>query len=474
MAPDVTELRILMLEDTPTDAELAERELRRAGIPFTSLRVDTREAFVRALAEFRPDAVLSDYRLPDFDGLSALKLVRQNHPEIPVIMVTGALSDLEAVELIRAGAKDYVLKDRLARLAPAVERALFMEQGIRARKTAERALRESEEKFRSLVESTSDWIWEVNEQGLFTYASPQVRDILGYTADEVMGKSPFELMAPGYAEKFRETFARIVAERRPFRLLESANLHKNGGNVYMETSGTPLFDAQGIFRGYRGIGRDTTERKRAETESRAATDKFEQSLLQTIEAMAATVEARDPYTAGHQRRVAALARDIAQEMALPEDTIRGLYLAAAIHDLGMVSVPAGILSKPARLSPLEFGLVKTHPGIGCAIIKDVQFPWPIAETILQHHERLDGSGYPRQLKGDQIPLEAKILAVADVVEAMSSHRPYRPALGMGAALREIEMGRSTLYDPAVVDACLGLLREGRSSLGVPPTVPWRG
>ena len=165
------DLRVLMLEDTPTDAELAERELRKAGIAFTSLRVDSRDGFVRALEEFRPDIILSDYNLPDFNGMEALEFVRHNHPEIPVIMVTGALSDIEAVGLIHAGAKDYVLKDRLARLGSAVQHVLSMEQGIRARKAAEKSLRESEVKFRSLVEFISDWIWEVNEYGVYIYFS---------------------------------------------------------------------------------------------------------------------------------------------------------------------------------------------------------------------------------------------------------------------------------------------------------------
>src|SRR5512135_287209 len=453
------ELRVLMLEDTPTDAELAERELRKAGIGFTAMRVETRDAFVRALEEFHPDIILSDYKLPDFNGMAALEIVEREHPEVPVVMVTGALSDIEAVELIHAGAKDYVLKDRLARLAPAVQRALAGERSARARKAAEKALQESEAKFRALVESTSDWIWELNEHAAYTYASPRVSDLLGYSVEEVIGKTPFDLMPPEHAEQMKARFDAIMAERKPFRLLENISLHKDGRVVYLETSGAPMFDAQGVFKGYRGIDRDITERKEAEKERHASAQRVEQTLLQTIEAIASTVEARDPYTAGHQRRVAVLASAIARNMGLTDDVVHGIYLAASIHDLGKIRVPAEILSKPGDLSQIEFELIKNHPRSGYDIIKDVQFPWPIAQMLLQHHERLDGSGYPQGLKSDQILLEAKILAVADIVEAMSSHRPYRASLGMGTALEEITQRRGVLYDAAVVDSCLILFSE---------------
>lgn len=455
------ELHVLILEDTPTDAELMERELHKAGIAFTARRVETRDAFVASLEEFHPDVILSDYHLPDFDGMTALKMSRHAHPEVPVIIVTGTLGDIEAVELLRAGAKDYVLKDRLARLAPAVERSVSAELGIRARKAAEKALRESETKFRTLVESTSDWIWEMNEYGVFTYASPQVLELLGYAPEEVIGRTPFDLMPPDEAVRVRGIFDAIRREKKPFHSLENANLHRDGRIVFMETSGSPVMDAQGMFKGYRGIDRDITERKEAEKERRANAEKLERALLQTIEAIATTVEVRDPYTAGHQRRVAALARAIAQALGLQEDKIRGLYLAATIHDLGKIHLPAEILSKPGHLSAVEYELVKTHPQTGYNIVKDVQFPWPIAQMVLQHHERLDGSGYPQALRGDQILYEAKILAVADVVEAMSSHRPYRPGLGLDAALDEIVRQRGLLYDPEAVDCCLGLFRDGK-------------
>jgi PAS domain S-box-containing protein len=186
-----------------------------------------------------------------------------------------------------------------------------------------------------------------------------------------------------------------------------------------------------------------------------------QSLEQSIETIADTVEARDPYTAGHQRRVSELAMAIAREMGLPEEQINGIHLAGIIHDLGKIHVPAEILSKPGKLNDIEFQLIKMHPQAGYDILKHVKFPWPIADIVWQHHERLDGSGYPQGLKGDAILLESRIMAVADVVEAMSSHRPYRPGLGIDFALNEIVRGRDSAYDPVVVDACLKLFAEKR-------------
>ncbi|MFZ1980551.1 MAG: HD-GYP domain-containing protein, partial [Smithella sp.] len=179
----------------------------------------------------------------------------------------------------------------------------------------------------------------------------------------------------------------------------------------------------------------------------------------TIGVLVSALEIRDPYTAGHQKRVADLARAIATEMEFPYDIIEGIRMAGSIHDIGKLSIPAEILTKPTKLTKIEFSLIKEHPQSGYEMLKDVESLWPLAQIVYQHHERMDGSGYPRNLKGDEILLDARIMAVADVVEAMASHRPYRPALGINAALEEIQMHRGILYDADVADACLRLFRE---------------
>jgi len=751
MDKPVEELRILILEDTPSDAELEEIELRDAELLPIILRVETRKAFEQALAEFKPNIILADYKLPAYSGRDALEFAHRTHPEIPVIMVTGALGDEAAVELLKLGAMDYVLKDHLVRLAPAIKRALSEESDIRERKIAEskyralfteamdgivlidcgtwhivdcnpefekqtgrtlaqlkelkawtvlpaeqhelarqtlveireaesgrgsdfnmqkpdgeivpiefsakllniqqqrfiqgitrditerkraeNALRESEERYRFLFENMLEgyahckMLFEQDEPVDFIYLSINsafekitgLKDVIGKRVSELIPgirESNPELLEiygrvslSGQPEKF-ETYLAVwgmwlaitaysaskgyfvavfddITERkraedalrranRALRTLSAGNLAlvraanedellravtnviveeggyrlavvdyaeddpeksimpkawsgSEGGHYWTQglswadteqeqlpvakairtgiaqichdLAGAPAFKPwkdTAVARGYvsniamplSGDGRIfgglsiysseadafdddevqllvelandlaygiVTLRTRAAHEQQASL--LRQSLEQSIQTIAATVEARDPYTAGHQRRVGELATAIAGEMGLPEEQIHGIHFAAIIHDLGKIRVPAEILSKPGKLTHNEYMLIKDHPQAGYDILKNVKYPWPIADIVLQHHEKLDGSGYPQGLTEGQILLEARILTVADVVEAISSHRPYRPGLGIDTALEEIERNRGRLYDPRVVDACIRLFRE---------------
>jgi putative two-component system response regulator len=220
----------------------------------------------------------------------------------------------------------------------------------------------------------------------------------------------------------------------------------------------------GLYRMQRNlesiVAERTKELRKSYDEIRRSQQQYRDILEQMVQAIALTIEKRDLYTAGHQRRVTELVVAIAGRLGFPPERIEGLRFGAMIHDIGNIQVPAEILNRPGPLSPVEFSLIKTHPEAGRDIVHDVRFPWPVAQLILQHHERLDGSGYPFALKGDEIIEEARILAVADVVEAMTSHRPYRPALALAAALEEVKRGRGTRYDGAVVDAVVSLVAEG--------------
>jgi putative nucleotidyltransferase with HDIG domain/PAS domain S-box-containing protein len=233
----------------------------------------------------------------------------------------------------------------------------------------------------------------------------------------------------------------------------------SGEKLPISSSVAPIANEQGELLGAVFVFRDIAEKKKAEESLRRSVAQLRQTLEETVSALAAMSEKRDLYTAGHQQRVAHLACAMAEEMGLQGDRVNGLRVAGKLHDIGKISVPAEILAKPSRLTPIEMSIMKTHSEAGFEILKRVSFPWPVARMVLQHHERLDGSGYPEGLRGDEIMLEARILAVADVVEAMSSHRPYRATLGLERALDEVGMHKGGLYDPEAVDACLRLFQH---------------
>jgi len=227
-------------------------------------------------------------------------------------------------------------------------------------------------------------------------------------------------------------------------------------NIYLSEGHSRDPHEEGFLAAVADVLATLITKRRVDDELQATLVRLRRTLGGVIDVLVSTVESRDPYTAGHQRRVSDLSRAIATEMGLPRDTIEGVRVAGAVHDIGKISVPAEILSKPGRLTAIEFQLIQAHVTIGYDILKPIRFSWPVAESVLQHHERFDGSGYPAGLAGSSIRVEARILAVADVVEAMASHRPYRPALGIEKALEEIHRGRGMQYDPDVVDACARL------------------
>jgi PAS domain S-box-containing protein/putative nucleotidyltransferase with HDIG domain len=300
----------------------------------------------------------------------------------------------------------------------------------------------------------------------FTYVSPSIIRMRGYTAEEATAQTFEQVMTPESlqisAKVFEEEMkleASGTADPDRIRIVVVEQYRKDGSIVLMENHLSFMRDEAQKPVGIISVSHDITERKRVEEELQRTLESLRKSFAATIQVMVAAVESRDPYTAGHQIRSADLAHAIATEMGLPPEKIDGIRAAGAIHDIGKLSVPAEILSKPTKLSELEFGLIKEHARKGYEMLKDVESPWPLAEIVHQHHERMDGSGYPRQLKGDDILIEARILAVADVVEAMASHRPYRAGLGINAALDEIEKNKGTIYDKTVADACLRLFRE---------------
>jgi response regulator RpfG family c-di-GMP phosphodiesterase len=320
-------ISVLLLEDNPGDARLIRELLADTNDKFELQCVDLLSKGLDCIASQIIDAVLLDLVLPDSQGLNTIESVRAKKSSIPIIVLTGLDDETVAIEAVRRGAQDYLIK----------------------------------------------------------------------------GSSTGNMLSC--------------------------------------------------------VIRYAIERKNTEQELKQSLEKFTRALSGAVKAMAMIVEIRDPYTASHQRRGADLAYTIAEEMNLAPERVEGVRLAGMIHDIGKISIPAEILSKPSLLSNLELSLIKIHPQSGYDILKEIDFPWPIAKTVLQHHERINGSGYPADLKNDDILLEAKVLAVADVVEAIASHRPYRPAFEIQKAIDEITQNQGILYDPAVVKSCLRLFQD---------------
>ncbi len=330
---------------------------------------------------------------------------------------------------------------------------------VTERKRMEEALRTSEERFRSLVEITSDWVWEVDANAAYTYNSPKLKLILGYDPEQLIGMTPFDLMLPNEANRLAEALIAAADLHETLALTEITCISRDNTPVHLETSVIPKFDANGKLAGFCGIARDISERHEAKVRLQQSLSKLQRTMECTIQAISLMVETRDCFTAGHQRRVSQLASAIAREMRLPDENIEAIRIAGLLHDIGKIAVPIDILSMPRQLTELELAIVKTHCQVGHDILETVDFSWPLADIVYQHHERLDGSGYPLGLRGENIMFEAKIVAVADVVEAMTAHRPYRAAPGVEKALEEISYNCGKLYEGDAVYACLTLFRE---------------
>jgi response regulator RpfG family c-di-GMP phosphodiesterase len=356
------EIKILVIDDDENLRNTIEAFFE--DLEYVVYTADNGRSGIEVFRRKNPDIVLSDLRMPGVDGFEVIDVVRSESEKTPIIVISGIGVMEDALDAIKRGAWEYIMK-------PIYDMAAL-----------EHAVKKSLERAKLIREN----------------------------------------------EKY-QLFLEEMVEERTAELLKEINI-----------------------------------RKKAESDLVVSMNRLRQTIDGVVEAIVMAVEIRDRYTAGHQKRVAGLAEAIAREMGIDEDIIDGISVSSKIHDLGKLAVPSEILTKPTRLSETEFDIIKTHAQYGYDILENVEFSWPVAEIVYQHHERIDGSGYPRGLSDGEILLEAKILSVSDVVEAMASHRPYRPSLGIDFALEEIEKNNGKLYDKDVADICLYLLKNGKYEL----------
>jgi len=415
---------------------------------YTLIAVETGKEALKQIDAGVPDVALIDLKLEDMSGLDLIRKIKELHPATECIILTGNSSNESAIDAVNIGAYGYMTKPY------DIEQLMQMINGAINK-------HESDEIFRVINDTVNDAIIMADGNSKILYWNKAAEKIFGYSAEKIIGRTLQETIIPKkYQEahsdcmdKFKNSDDGIVGGKT----MEFSAIRKGGTEFPIEMSLSSV-KRKGQWQAV-SIIRDITERKQAEEKEKIGVEKLKLSLDGIINALALTVEQRDPYTAGHQQRVSKLACAIAGEMGIPVDQIEGIRMAGIIHDIGKMHIPTEILCRPGKLTKDEFNIVRSHAQVGYDILKGIEFPWPVADIVHQHHEKMDGSGYPMGLSNGDILMEARILCVADVVEAMASHRPYRPALGMDMALEEISKGKGIHFDANVVDACLTVIKE---------------
>lgn len=360
------------------------------------------------------------------------------------------------------------VKDDIKKLQPlanaaaiALENARLFEdvrKEITKRKQVEKNVKNIKDELQMILDSVPALIIYKDTEGRIVRTNKTNADIFGIPVKDMIGKTTEELFPKEQAKKMRKDDQEVIISGKAKKnIIESFSTPD--GIRWQTIDKIPHKDKEGKVTGVIAFAKDITVQRKAEQKLKLTYQRLKKIMDATINTMSKIIEAKDPYTSGHQHRVCQLAVPLAQELGLPEDKIEGIRIASLIHDIGKIGLPAEILSKPTKLADIEFSLIKEHSQIGYDILKAIDFFYPVDKIVLQHHERINGSGYPNNLKGNKILLEAKIIGVADVVEAMSSFRPYRPALGIDKALEEITQNKGILYDPEVADVCVKLFKK---------------
>jgi putative nucleotidyltransferase with HDIG domain/PAS domain S-box-containing protein len=440
--------KILIVEDELIIAESIKKSLMSLNYEVTDVVTSGQEA-IDSCQRIKPDIVLMDIKLEkDMTGIEAADEILKNF-EIPSVFLTsyGDQDTLEKAALSQP--YGYILKPfEDKELYAAIKMAIYKFK-------MEEKLRNNQKFLKQIIDNDPNLIYVFDKNNQALIVNKALGNFLNVDHNKLLGK---KLTAACPEKKILQEYENLLQNNisNGFIQLEIPSAEEN--KKFFKMNKVELITPDNTPCTL-SVAVDITELKNTQNELKNSYLKLQNLFKETVKGLASAAEKRDPYTAGHQRRVAALAVKISEQMQLDQNTINGIYLTALIHDIGKILIPAEILSKPGKLSHAESEYIKRHPKEGHDILKNIDFPWPVADIVLQHHEKMDGSSYPLGLKGDEILLEARIICVADVIEAMSSHRPYRPARGIETALAEIDKNKGILYDEEVVNACIYVFKE---------------
>ncbi|HAS88588.1 MAG TPA: histidine kinase [Desulfovibrio sp.] len=444
---DKTPARILVVEDEAIVSLDIQGRVKALGYQIAGVATSGEQA-IQIVAEKSPDLILMDIMLEgSMDGIDTATVINKVY-DIPIIYLT-AYADNDTLKRAKITEPfGYIIKPFEDReLSLTIEMALYKHH-------AESTLNENRRWLKTTFDSIDDAVITTDHHGRIKSMNKSACALMGNGIDDLFGR---------YFHETVNIFENATAEAVSLSsgndsIIDDAILKSQQGTIPVSINISAIEDKEDVV-GKVVVLRDISELKKSEEALRESLSQLRRTFEETVVSLTAMSEKRDPYTSGHQQRVAELACRIATKMELSSEEINSIRIAGVLHDVGKISIPAEILSKPTRLTDLEMNLMKTHSEAGYEILKGISFPWPVAQIVLQHHERMDGKGYPNGLSGEKILREARIIAVADVVEAMSSHRPYRAALGLPKAMAEIARGRGTSYDAEVVDACTQLIEE---------------
>lgn len=448
---------ILLIEDDPAHAELIQRAFEERGDESKLTIAHTLAAAHQHLDTFTPTLIIADWRLPDGES-SELLHTNEDRPAVPVIIMTSYGSERNAVNVIKAGALDYIVKssESMTDMPHIAERAIEQWRSKKEKEQMQVQLSKSEAQFRLLAENSSDMISRHDATGKFLYVSPACMTLLGYTPDELTGTSATAFIHPEDAEQVIALLTTpgnkdvtITADYRA--------RHKNGGYIWIETTTRIFFDKYSNQKEFQASSRNITERKEAEEALQGAHGQLQEAYDKTIEGWVHALDLRDRETEGHTQRVTGMIEKLARAMGYTEEEITHIRRGALLHDMGKMGIPDEILQKPGPLTDDEWGIMHRHPEMAYRMLSQIKYLDKALTIPYYHHERWDGSGYPHKLKGEAIPLQARMFAVVDVWDALSTDRPYRKKLPRRDVVEYLRKEAGHLFDPQVVAKFLSLM-----------------